>query len=118
MSEEFQRYLRECGIEHDRTMPGSPQQNGRAERWNRTIMEKALCMLHFAGLSHGFWKLALDCAVHIYNRQPMRRLKWQCPITVWTGKKPDVSYFRVFGCKAFVHVQKEPSAKSQMSGNV
>ena len=107
MSEEFQRYLRECGIEHDRTMPGSPQQNGRAERWNRTIMEKALCMLHFAGLSHGFWKLALDCAVHIYNRQPMRRLKWQCPITVWTGKKPDVSYFRVFGCKAFVHVQKE-----------
>ena len=64
-------------------------------------------MLHHAGLSHGFWKLAVDVAVHIYNRQPMRRLKWQCPQTLWNGTIPDISYFRVFGCKAFVHVPKE-----------
>ncbi|TFY51065.1 hypothetical protein EVJ58_g10757 [Rhodofomes roseus] len=37
----------------------------------------------------------------------MRRLKWQCPITLWDGTIPDISYFRVFGCKAFVHVPKE-----------
>ena len=107
LSETFQTMLREYGIEHDKTMPGTPQQNGRAERFIRTISEKALCMLHFAGLSHGFWKLALDAAVHTYNRQPMKRLKWECPITLWTGKKPDVSYFRVFGCKAYVHVQRD-----------
>ena len=88
-------------------MAGSPQQNGRAERWNRTIVEKAMAMMHHAGLSHGFWQLAVDTAVHIYNRQPMRRLKWQCPITLWNGTIPDISYFRVFGCKAFVHVPKE-----------
>ena len=88
-------------------MPDSPQQNGRAERWNRTITEKALSMLHHAGLSHGFWQLAIEAAVHIYNRQPMRRLKWRCPITLWDGTIPDVSYFRVFGCKAYVHVQKD-----------
>ena len=88
------------------TTPDSPQSNGRAERWNRTIVEKALSMLHHAGLSHGFWQLAVEAAVHIYNRQPMRRLKWRCPITAWDGTVPDVSYFRVFGCKAYVHVQK------------
>ena len=63
-------------------------------------------MLHHAGLSHGFWQLAVACAVHLYNRTPMRRLKWRAPITVWNGTVPDVSYLRVFGCKAFVHVQK------------
>lgn len=49
-------------------------------------MEKALSMLHFAGLGHGFWKLALEAAVHIYNRLPKRRLKWQCPITAWMSR--------------------------------
>ena len=42
------------GIEHRLMMPGSPQQNGLAKRWNRTIMEKARAMLHSAGLSLGF----------------------------------------------------------------
>ena len=107
MSDAFKALLLSYGIEHDTTMPGSPQQNGRAERFIRTIEEKALCMLHFASLSHGFWKLAVEAAVYIYNRQPMKRLKWQCPITVWSGKQPDVSYFRVFGCRAYVHVQKD-----------
>ena len=107
MSAEFTSYLQSKGIEHDTTLPGSPQQNGRAERWNRTIMEKALCLLHHAGLTHGFWWLAVSCAVHLYNRQPLRRLKWRCPITALNGTVPDVSYFRVFGCKAYVHVQKD-----------
>ncbi|TFY52466.1 hypothetical protein EVJ58_g10003 [Rhodofomes roseus] len=109
-STEFTEHLRKFGIEHQKTMPYSPQQNGRAERWNRTIVEKAMSMLHHAGLSHGFWQLAVDAAVHIYNRQPMRRLNWQCPITLWDSTVPDISYFRVFGCKAYVHVQKEQRA--------
>ena len=106
MSAEFEKLLRDSGIEHDRTIPDSPQQNGRAERWNRTIMEKALCLLHFAGLSHGFWLLAVETAVHIYNRQPLRRLKWQCPITAWDGTIPDISYFRVFGVKCLCMCQR------------
>lgn len=110
-SEDFTSVLKEYGIEHQKSTPDSPQQNGRAERWNRTIMEKALSMLHFAGLSHGFWQLAVGCAVHLYNRQPMRRFKWRTPITAWNGTVPDVSYFRVFGCKVFVHVQKDHRQK-------
>lgn len=109
-SKEFTDHLRKHGIEHHKTVAKSPQQNGRAERWNRTVVEKAMSMLHQAGLSHGFWQLAVEAAVHIYNRQPMRRLKWCCPITVWDGTVPDVSYFRVFGCKAYVHVQKSERA--------
>lgn len=88
-------------------MPHSPQQNGRAERWQQTIVEKAEAMRHHAGLSTGFWKLAVETAVHIYNHQPFRRAHWRTPIELWNGTVPDVSYFRVFGCLAYVHVQKE-----------
>src|SRR5712672_3331947 len=42
------------GIEHHLTMPNSPQQNGKAERFNHTIMDKAMSMLHNAGLTYGF----------------------------------------------------------------
>ena len=110
-SEAFQSILRTHGIEHQMTTPDSPQSNGRAERWNRTIVEKAMAMLHQAGLSQGFWQLAVACAVHVYNRQPMKRLQWRTPMELWRGSPPDVSYFRVFGCKAYVHVQKDKRHK-------
>ena len=60
-----------------------------------------------ARLSSGFWALATACAVHIYNRQPARRLKWDTSIKAWSGKVPDVKYFCVFGCKAYVHIHKD-----------
>jgi transposase InsO family protein len=65
-----QQLLKERGIEHHTTMPGSPQSNGKAERFNHTIEDKAEAMLETAGLSKGFWELAWNAAVHIYNRSP------------------------------------------------
>lgn len=111
--------FKELGITHHKTMPYTPQQNGRAERWNRTFMEKALSMLHHAGLSLGFWQLAVDTAVHVYNRTPTRTLKWKTPMELWSaGHIPDVSYFRVFGCKAYVHTQKEHRHKLEPNSKV
>ena len=90
-------------------MPYSPQQNGMAERWNRTLLDKARAMLHTAGLSLGFWEFAVHTAVHIHNRTPSRTIGWRTPHELWTdGHVPDVSYFRIFGCKAYVHT---PEAK-------
>src|SRR5712675_442660 len=100
------------GIEHHLTMPNSPQQNGKAERFNRTIMDKAMSMLHNTGLTYGFWEHAVCTATHIYNRSPIRSLKWHTPHEIWSGgHTPDISYFRVFGCKAYVHVHKDDRKK-------
>src|SRR5712671_518430 len=100
------------GIEHHLTMPNSPQQNGKAERFNRTVMDKAMSMLHDTGLSYGFWEHAVCTATHIYNRSPIRSLKWHTPHEIWNGGHTlDVSYFRVFGCKAYVHVHKDNRKK-------
>lgn len=75
------------------------------------LLDKTLPMLHQAGLSYGFWELAFQAASHIYNRMPLRRLKWHLPFESWTFTVPDISHLRVFGCKAYVHMQKDDRKK-------
>jgi transposase InsO family protein len=67
---ELKSFLAKKGIEHHLMMPGSPQQNGVAERWNQTILDKAHVLLHSAGLSLSFWELVVDAMVHTYNWTP------------------------------------------------
>ena len=117
MNREFRDFLKSEGIEPQFSTPYSPQQNGRAERWQQTIKYKAEALRHQAGLSNGFWKLACEAAVYITNRIPNQRLNWITPIESFTGERPDVSNFRVFGCRAYVHLpeqrrQHKPSPKA------
>ena len=75
-------------------------------------MDKAHTMMHGARLSLGFWELAVDTAVYIYNRTPSRTIGWRMLHELWSvGHTLDVSYFRVFGCKAFVHVPEDKRRK-------
>ena len=93
-------------------MLGSPQQNGVAKRWNRTILDKVCSMVHNAGLSFGFWEMAADAAMHIYNRTPTHILSWWTLHELWNnGHILDVSYLRIFGCKAYVHVPEDKRQK-------
>src|SRR5260370_17286043 len=62
--------LSQRGIEHHLTMPGSLQQNRKAEQFNRTIMDKAMAMLHTAGLLNSFWEYAFIMPLHPYNYTP------------------------------------------------
>ena len=63
LSHAVRSILDEKGIEHRLTMPHTPQQNEVAERWNRMILDKTRALIHSAGLSLGFWELAVDTAV-------------------------------------------------------
>ena len=109
---DFAAFVRREGIEQQFSSPDTPQQNGRAERFNRTMVEKAEVMRHAACLPPNLWQFALETSVHIYNRQPFRRAQWKTPIELWSnGKKPSVSYFRVFGCLAYVFIKKDQRSK-------
>ena len=88
-------------------MPHTPQQNGQAERFNCTILEKAEAMCQTACLSPSFWQDAVEIALHIYNCQPMHHLDWLPPISKWNGETPDVLYFKVFGYLSYVFIPKE-----------
>ena len=111
ISKEFRDYCSKYGIRHEKTVPGTPQHNGVAERMNRTIVEKVRCMLRMAKLSKPFWGEAVQTAVYLINRLPSVPLGFDIPERVWTGKEVSYSHLKVFGCKAFMHVPKEQRSK-------
>ena len=107
MSSALWNFLSKNGIKHQKTVPHMPQQNGRAERFNRMLLDKSEAMRQHACLPPTFWQDAIETSLHIYNRQPMCCLNWYSPIQLWNGTKPDVSYFRTFGCRAYVFIPKD-----------
>ena len=111
MVTQVQDLLKQKGIEHHLMMPGLPQSNGKAG-FNHTITDKAMAMLHTAGLSKGIWEYAMSAAVHIYNHTPTCTLKWWTPFEIWySGKVPDVSHLCVFRCKVYMHVPTDKHCK-------
>jgi transposase InsO family protein len=110
-SNEFSEYLKEHGIQRKYSCSYSPQQNGVAERKNRHIAEIAHAMLNEKNFPNYFWAEAVATAIYIMNRTPTTTLHGMTPEEKFTGKKPDVSHLRVFGCIAYVHVPDEKRSK-------
>ena len=110
-SSEFEEFLRSVGVRHERTIPKTPEQNGVAERCNRTLVEMVRSMLLDSKLPQKFWGEALSTAVYLRNRSPTKVLSDRTPYEAWTGGKPEVGHLRVFGCEAYTHVPKENRKK-------
>lgn len=102
-------FFRRNGIRHQLTVEYTPEQNGVAERANRTIVEKARSMLQEAGLDSKYWAEAVNTAVYLKNRSPTKAVRGMTPEEAWTGK--NLKYLRVFGSKAHVHVPKQLRTK-------
>ena len=103
-SDAFLKVLKDNGITVRQSAPHTPQQNGRAERFMRTVMDKAQAMRLEACLPQSWWEFAVLHATHCYNRTPMSRINWQTPFALLNNEIPDISHLRVFGCGAYVHV--------------
>src|SRR6201996_8281229 len=103
-SDAFMKHLKDVGIKVLQSAPHTPQQNGRAERFMRTIMDKAQAMRLDACIPQSWWEFSVLHALHCYNRTPISRLKWQSPYYVLNNEIPDISHLRVFGCGAYVHI--------------
>ena len=111
ISTQFGRYLCSEGIQHELTIPKTPQQNGVAKRLNKTLLEKVRSMLIDQKVPHSFWAEALVISVYLKNRSPTSFLDRQTPFEAWKGKKPDVGHLHDFGCGAYVHVSKDEQRK-------
>ena len=97
-------FLQKHGINHQMTARYTPQQNGVAERKNRTVMDMVRCMLHLKNLPKGFWGDAVACAFYLLNRCPTRSVLGKTPQEAWTRRKPSIGHLRVFGCICYAHV--------------
>lgn len=111
MSNNFKDFCRQKGIQLTPTMRYTPQQNGVAERMNRTLVEKARSMLLEANLSKNMWGEAVLTATYLTNRSPTQVLEKETPAEMWFLQKPNISKIRVFGCKAYVHIPQEKRKK-------
>lgn len=103
-------HLKRLGIRHQTTADYTPEQNGLAERVNRTIVERARCMLYEAGLPKSFWAEATATAVYLVNRSPTKGHS-TTPEEMWSGWKPNLAHVRVFGSKVMAHVPKPKRKK-------
>jgi hypothetical protein len=79
VSKKFDNFLHECGIQRQTSAPYTPQQNGVAERANRTIMECTKSMIRAQGLDLEFWAEAVNTAVYIKNPCPSKALDSKTP---------------------------------------
>eukprot|EP00253_Pinus_taeda_P028943 PITA_28943 len=93
-SNEFEEFCKKCGIERQKNTTYTPQQNGVAERMNKTLMERARSMLSGVGLGQEFWAEAMDTACYLVNMSPSSALEDKTPQEVWTGKKPSLPHLR------------------------
>ena len=110
-STDFKAYLRTAGIRHELTVPKTPEQNGVAERMNRTLVETVRSMLADTKLPHKFWAEAVSTAVYLRNRSPSKAVKRMTPYEAWTGERPNVNHLRAFGCAAHAHISKDERRK-------
>ena len=99
LSANFRNMLQEEGYVLEPTGSDSSNQNGIAERPNRTLAEMMRCMLHSANLGPGYWSYALTHAVYILNRMPHSSIN-KSPYEAMTELKPDLTNLRIFGSRA------------------
>jgi transposase InsO family protein len=103
-SNEFNAYCSKHGIKRQLTAAYTPQQNGVSERKNRTLMNMVRCMIAGRNVPKEFWPEAVKWANYVVNRSPTLSVKDITPEEAWSGVKPSVNHFRVFGCLAYIHV--------------
>lgn len=110
VNKQMQQYFKEKGIIHQLTAPYTPEQNGVAERKNRSLMEMARCMLFDADMNLKFWAEAVNNANYIQNRILSAAVN-VTPFELWNGKPPNLKHIRIFGAVAYAQINKQKRRK-------
>lgn len=101
----FKRFCNQEGIVRHWKVRGPPQQNGVAERLNRTLLEKARCMRSNYGLGLEWWAESIATACYVVNRSPRSSLGGDTACRVWSGEHADYERLKFFACIAYYHVK-------------
>ncbi|CAL8152562.1 unnamed protein product [Prunus armeniaca] len=114
-STEFLQFCEEIGLERQLTVAYSPQQNGVAERKNKTTVEMSKTMMKEKKLPYKFWGEIVNIAVYIHNRCPTKALDTITHFQAFSGRKPRIKHFKVFGSICFCHVPSQLRSKLEDS---
>jgi hypothetical protein len=104
-------FCKDVGIKRELTTPYNPQQSGVAELKNITILEVVKTMIHDQDLPMCLREKVATTSVYVQNRLSHSALGLKTPEEMFTGKKPEVSHLKIFGCPVFIHIPKEKKNK-------
>ena len=68
-------------------------------------------MIHDQHLPMFLCAEASTTVVYVHNRSPRKTLRNMTPEEAFTGVKPEVGHFRIFGCPVYIHIPKEKRTK-------
>ncbi|GBL76145.1 Retrovirus-related Pol polyprotein from transposon TNT 1-94 [Araneus ventricosus] len=105
-NKDLDNFKEQQGINHEKTNPYTPEQNGVAERYNSTALDGVKALLKSSGLAQKFLGEALLCFTYIWNRVCHKDGN-KIPFEKYSSKKPSVSHLKPIGCLAFVGVPKQ-----------
>jgi hypothetical protein len=108
---QIEGFLEEEDIKHEFSSPYTPQQNGVVERKNRTLLDMIRTMFDEYKTPDHFWAEAINTACYSINRVYLHRILKKTLYELLIGKKPNVSYFRVFGSKCFILIKRGRNSK-------
>ncbi|GJU99685.1 putative ribonuclease H-like domain-containing protein [Tanacetum coccineum] len=97
VNQTLREWYENVGITHQTSVARTPQQNGVVERRNRTLVEAARTMLIFSKAPLFLWAEAINTACYTQNRSLIRLRYNKTPYELMQDKKPDLSFFHVFG---------------------
>ena len=110
-SKDFCKYTKERGIIHEFSSPYIHEQNGRAEREIRTIIQSARSMLFSKSIDVKLWTEAVNTACYGLNRVILQHRETKTPFEKWFNRKPGIKHLRVFGTEAYINILKEKRKK-------
>ncbi|GJU33189.1 putative ribonuclease H-like domain-containing protein [Tanacetum coccineum] len=99
------------GIKREFSIARTPQQNGVAERKNRTLIEAARTMLAYSLLPTTFWAEAVNTACYVQNRVLVTKPHNKTPYELLHGRPPSISIMRPFGCPVTILNTLNPQGK-------
>nr|GFC50573.1 retrovirus-related Pol polyprotein from transposon TNT 1-94 [Tanacetum cinerariifolium] len=96
----------------------TPQQNGVVERRNQTLVEAVRTMLTFANLPLFPWAEAIATACFTQNCSIIHKHFDKTPYELMNKRKPNIKFFRVFGCRCYLLNDYEDVGKLKAKGNI
>lgn len=111
VNEGLNNLLAQHGIKHEKSCTYTPQQNGRAERENRTLVEAARTLIHSKNLDKKFWAEAINTIVFVLNRVGLARNSNKTSFQLLYGKDFNINFLKTFGVEVSVHIPKEKRRK-------
>lgn len=111
INKELSKICQTNGIRHQTSVAYTPEQNGKAERDNRTVVEAARSMLIAKNLDKFLWAEAVNTAIYILNRTGKSTVQDKAPYEIWFNKSFDINLLRTFGTEVYVLIPKQKRLK-------